>query len=93
MVQITCLLHIEVQHHLAEKEKGSESKAEFVPFKAKTYKVVPVREKEESDDELLLTEKSSKKLEKDIKTDIHLNNIKKKHSKHTKYLPFCDKHP
>ena len=55
--------------------------------------MVPVREEEESDDELLLTVKSSKKLEKDIKTDIYLNSIKKEHSKCTKYLLFCDKHP
>ena len=80
-------------HHLAEKEEESESEAEFVPLKAKFHKVVPVKEKEESDDELLLTAKSSKKLEKDIKTVIYLNNIKKKHSKCTKYLLFCDKHP
>ena len=36
-------------HNLAEKEEESEFEAEFVPLKAKFHKVVPVKEKEESD--------------------------------------------
>ena len=55
--------------------KKSNSIVESVTVKAKYQNIVLIKEEEESDNKLLLTAKSSKKLEKEIKIYNYFNKF------------------